>query len=161
MSADTKKKAMQEHEDAQQKKKRKKFIVAVLSFASIVVLMLAAFWLFSGWVGDFLGVDEDNRPSITEIVDELYQDEVSSGDDLSASEAAYQAIYDEYAQRMREDHPDLSQHSFSLLAEEGVVQMSHHFETTSQSDAEESLYQDWARKLLFLYEEMTGQMEHP
>ncbi|MCL2403611.1 MAG: hypothetical protein FWC86_05250 [Coriobacteriia bacterium] len=152
MSADAKEKAMQEHNEAQKKKKRKKLITAILSFVSIVALILLAFWAFSGWVGDFLGVDEANRPSLAEFAHE-------SSDDLAASDAVYRAIFEDYSQRMEAEQPTLSREAFSLLAEEGVEQMSLHFLTTSQSGEEEEVYQQWATKVLDLYMELTHQYE--
>lgn len=164
MSSDTQKQKTQEHDDVQESKKRKKRMVALATTLGIIALALVSLWAFAVWVGDFLGVDEDPKSEISEILQGAESELEGILADVEgdpASEEVYSAIFDDYSQRLVAEQADLSSYELSSLAEEGVVEMTQHFLATSQSPEEEDLYHEWARELLFFYEELTGQMESP
>lgn len=67
------------------------------------------------------------------------------------SSSGYQAIYDEYAARLRNECPSLSIAQCAELSNEGVSMMAEYMWTADGIDGQYETYQTWAGKLTEVY----------
>lgn len=85
---------------------------------------------------------------------ELEEDEVKEESDTApktASSVGYQAIYDEYAARLRSECPSLSITECAELANTGVLEMAEYMWTAKGEDGQYETYELWAGMLYDIY----------
>ena len=68
-----------------------------------------------------------------------------------SSGAGYQAIYDEYAARLRNECPTLSLNECAELNNEGVSKMADYMWSAKGTDGQYATYEEWAGKLMDVY----------
>lgn len=72
-------------------------------------------------------------------------------DSAVTSSAGYQAIYDEYAARLRNECPSLAITECAELSNEGVSKMAEYMFKAKGTDGQYETYQTWAGKLTEVY----------
>ena len=69
----------------------------------------------------------------------------------ASSSSGYEAIYNEYAARLRSECPNLSMMECAELSNEGVEKMAEYMWRASGKDGQYETYSDWASKLYDVY----------
>lgn len=67
------------------------------------------------------------------------------------SSSGYQAIYDEYSARLKNECPNLAMTECAELSNEGVSKMAEYMYTAKGKDGQYETYQEWSQKLYDVY----------
>lgn len=95
---------------------------------------------------------EESSNSTSSLSDRIREAEDSSSSSRSSSSSAgYQAIYDEYAARLRKECPSLSMTECAKISSEGTTKMAEYMYDASGTDGQYQTYSDWATKLSDVY----------
>ena len=71
----------------------------------------------------------------------------------AAGSTGYEAIYNEYAEKLRAQCPTLSMMDCATLSNEGITKMATYMYGASGTDGQYSTYEEWAGKLQAVYME--------
>jgi hypothetical protein len=102
--------------------------------------------------------DEDPIVEEEPPIEEPIVDEASPIDEPPVEEVAsigstrsYQAIYDEYSSRLRNECPNLSMTECAELSNEGVSEMARYLYVAKGKDGQYETYEEWSQKLYDVY----------